>query len=315
MAVGIKKITESVIEDGRALTYCFSSEDGAEFSITDNSAIDPGAIFSSYGSNGCFIRIKRGNDVYEKLHAVKTLAPQTVETSLIKDQNVTTEKIKDAAVITAKIADSAVTTIKIANNAVTTAKIKDQNVTNAKLAGVSDDKKDNERAVSTEKIRNSAITTIKIKDQNVTTEKIKDAAVTTVKIKDASITAPKIVNSAVTTAKIADQNVTTDKIHDAAIITRKVADEAITWSKLHNEVVTYIKEEIDKKIRESEERMKAYIAEATKHMLRHDGNGNVNGQNGSSSINNLKINNDFECENIKANDTIDGRRVYNMTYK
>ena len=315
MAVGIKKITESVIEDGRALTYCFSSEDGSEFSITDNSAIDPGAIFSSYGANGCFIRIKRGNDVYEKLHAVKTLAPQTVETVLIKDQNVTAEKIKDGAVITAKLADNAVTTVKLANSAVTTAKIKDQNVTNAKLSGVSDDSKDGERAVSTEKIRNGAITTAKIKDQNVTNEKIKDNAVTTVKIKNSSVTTDKIANSAVTTAKIKDGNVTTEKLHDAAVVTKKVADEAITWSKLHSEVVTYIKEEIDKKIRESEERMKAYITEATKHMLRHDGSGNVNGENGSSSINNLKINKDFECENIKANDTIDGRRVYNMTYK
>lgn len=315
MAVGIKKITESVIEDGRALTYCFSSEDGEDFKNIDNSAIDPGAIFASYNANGCFIRVKRGAGNFDKLNAVKTLSPQSIETSLIADQNVTTVKIADQNVTTAKIADKNVTTVKIADSAVTTAKIADQNITNAKLMGIADDKEDSKRAVSTDKIQNSAIITKKIADQNVTTEKIKDAAVITVKIKDSSITTAKIANSAVTTAKINDSSVITSKIADQAVVNSKIGEEAVTWNKLHNEVVTYIKEEIDRKIRESEEAMRAYIAEATKHMLRHDGEGNVNGENGSSAIKNLKISEDFECTNINATDTIEGRRVYNMTYK
>jgi hypothetical protein len=315
MAVGIKKIIESVIEDGRALTYCFSSDDGKEFPTVDNSAIDQGAIFSSYGANGCFIRIKRGNDVYEKLHAVKTLVPQTVETSLIKDLNVTEAKIAKDAVTTVKIKDKAVVTAKLGDSAVTTVKLANQCVTNAKIAGSTNDSEDANRAITHDKIRNANIITSKIKDQNVTTAKIKDAAITTIKIKDASVTTPKIANSAITTPKIANESVVTDKLANNAVVTLKIADQAVTWSKLHNEVVSYIKEEIARMIRESEERMKQYIQEVTKHMLRHDGNGNVTGANGSSSIKQLKILEDFNCRNINAIDTIEGRRVYNMTYK
>lgn len=315
MAVGIKKITESVIEDGRALTYCFSSEDGEEFSTVDNSAIDAGAIFASYGANGSFIRIKRGNGIYAKLHAVKTLQEQTVETSLIKDKAVVESKIGDAAVTTSKIKNQNITTAKIADSAVTTITIADQNITNAKLSGTSDDKKDGERAVSTEKIRNSAITTIKIKDKNITTEKLADSAVTTDKIKNMSVTTSKIANSAITTEKIKDSNVIESKIADQNVTTSKIKDEAVTWGKLHSEVVKYIKEEIDKKIEESEERMRSYIEDRVKHMVNHDGNGNIDGANGSTVIKNLKITENFECANINASDTIEGRRVFNMTYK
>ena len=52
MALGIKKITESVIEEGRALTtigtFFDANENNKEGKITvnDNLAIDPGGLFT-----------------------------------------------------------------------------------------------------------------------------------------------------------------------------------------------------------------------------------------------------------------------------
>lgn len=319
MAVGIKKITESVIEDKRALTYCFPSNDDAAFDTEakrlDNLAIDTGAIFSSYNSSGAhpFIRIKVGPDSFSKLDAEKTFLDGSITTNLINDGAITNTKIAKNAVYGDAIQDSAITTSKVANENITTSKLANGAVTNTKLA------KD---SVYGDAIQDGAIKAPKLSESSVIENKIANNAVTTIKIKNSSVTTEKLANSAVTTAKINNSSVTTEKINNGAVVTSKLADDSVTWDKLHDDVVAYIKDAIDKMIKESEARTAALIAEATKHMVQHDGQNNITGADGSSTINNIKIHGNIDCGNaedtntgnITATNIIEGRRVYNMTY-
>ena len=172
MALGIKKITESVIEEGRALITIGNgfndNEDNGKgkISVNDNQAIDPGGLFT-YNSleNGGILRIKTAYDEQDRINADQTLSFLSVTTRVIGNQAVTTDKIKD----------SAVTENKIMNNAVTTNKIKNGAVTNSKLAADS---------VTTEKIKDAAVTMNKIKNSSVTSDKIAKDAVVSDKIKN-----------------------------------------------------------------------------------------------------------------------------------
>jgi hypothetical protein len=74
-----------------------------------------------------------------RIFALSAIAPQSIETFMIRD----------GAITTVKIADGAVTTIKIANGAVTTEKLADKSVTRAKIA---------DNAIGTDQIEDGSIT-------------------------------------------------------------------------------------------------------------------------------------------------------------
>ena len=191
MALGVKKITESVIEEGRALLTIgkfYDSEANNKkgtITVNDNHAIDPGGLFTFVSSEGGILRIKTDFNMQDRINADQTLSLLSVTTRVIDNQAVTTAKIADLNVTTAKIANLNVTTNKIANSAVTTEKIKDRNVTSEKIAINAilnehlnaEDAPDSERSVANHNIRNDAITTEKIKDSAVTTSKIANNAV------------------------------------------------------------------------------------------------------------------------------------------
>lgn len=103
-----------------------------------------------------------------RIFALSGIAPQSIETFMIRDGAITTVKLADLAVTTAKIADGAVTTIKIADGAVTTAKLADDAVTTAKIA-------------------DGAVTTAKLADKSVTRAKIADNAIGSDQIENGSI--------------------------------------------------------------------------------------------------------------------------------
>jgi hypothetical protein len=301
MALGIKKITESVIEDGRSLIMigtfntAANNNTGAIENFDENRAIPIGALLSS--PDGAAVRIKVGENEQVRLNADETLEIQSVTNRILADNSVTTLKIKDQNVTTAKLADSSVTTIKIKDLNVTTEKLADACVTTPKLANY---------AVTDKKIANGAVITDKIKDSAVTTIKIKDSAITTSKILDSAVTENKIANNAVTYYKIKDSAVIEDKIANGAVTTPKISDGAVTESKIDAAFLAKFKDQIraqtDNQIRIAlnEFRMQYRID----NMVRHDGQRNVNGTNDSTPIINLKCSGDIE-----------GNRVYFMTYQ
>ena len=233
MSYGIKKISENVIQPGRAITI-------VDTKLLDNDNFAIGTLRIDTEKKGLTYKIAR--DTFGKFDALEVLIDQTVVEQLIKDQNVTERKIKDTDVTTRKIRDLNVTTEKINNfavieekigpSAVTTSKIKDLNVTEQKLATDS---------VTTIKIKDGSIMTSKIFDEQVTTSKIALYAVTELKLATNSVTTPKIKDESVTTEKIAPFAIIGDLIPDRQIGTRHLIDQAVVTSKLGDASVTEIK--------------------------------------------------------------------------
>ncbi|MGL5507072.1 MAG: hypothetical protein ACRDB0_04135, partial [Paraclostridium sp.] len=135
MSQGIKKISENVIIDGRALTLTNGS-------INDNGVIPVGSLRCNTVTKG--LEYKASLNTFSKFDALgllidgsiieRLLATNSVVTNKIKDLNVTTQKLADLSVITSKLDNNSVTEIKLANAAVTENKVKDFSITNSKLA-------------------------------------------------------------------------------------------------------------------------------------------------------------------------------------
>lgn len=332
MTRGIKKISENVIQPGRAITI-------VDTHLLDNDNFTVGTLRVDVEKKGLTYKIAR--DTFGKFDALQVLIDQTVVEQLIKDQNVTERKIKDTDVTTRKIRDLNVTTEKLNNfavveekigpSAVTTSKIKDENVTEQKLATDS---------VTTIKIKDGSIMTSKIFDEQVTTSKIALYAVTELKLATNSVTTPKIKNEAVTTEKIApfaiigdlipdrqigtrhliDQSVVTGKIADAAVTEIKLADNAVTTTKISDFSITTPKladlSVTTQKIANltvtteklangcvTKDKVDAEVLHVLDNAVLYDEADNVNLKN------NLNVKND-----IVAEGTITGAKVYNMAY-
>lgn len=233
MPNGIKKISENVIQPGRAITI-------VDTKLLDNDNFAIGTLRIDTEKKG--LNYKIAKDTFGKFDALNMIIDQTIVEQLIKDQAVSEPKIRDANVTTRKIKDLNVTTQKINNfavieekigpSAVTTPKIKDLNVTEQKLATDS---------VTTIKIKDGSIMTSKIFDEQITTSKIALYAVTELKLATNSVTTPKIKNEAVTTEKIAPFAIIGDLIPDTQIGTRHLIDQSVVTSKLGDASVTEIK--------------------------------------------------------------------------
>ncbi len=229
MSHGIKKISENVIQPGRAITI-------VDTKLMDNDNFAIGTLRVDTEKKGLTYKIAQ--DTFGKFDALEVLIDQTVVEQLIKDQNVTERKIKDADVTTRKIRDLNVTTEKINNfavieqkigpSAVTTPKIKDLNVTEQKLAT---------DAIIGDLIPDRQIGTRHLIDQAVVTSKLGDASVTEVKILDAAVTTPKIADFSITNPKLADLSVTTQKIANLTVTTEKLANGCVTKDKVDAEVL------------------------------------------------------------------------------
>ena len=124
MALGVKKITESVIEEKRALTTIgnyMPSDDLLD--INDNNAIEAGGLFSGVIVNGGVLRVKTGLDKQARIDADKSLSLESVSTRLLEPEAVTSAKIRNLAVTTNKIADKSVTAEKFADRCISSIKI------------------------------------------------------------------------------------------------------------------------------------------------------------------------------------------------
>jgi hypothetical protein len=308
MALGIKKITESVIEDGRGLTMIGSyngsikDKDGVEVgaieNFKENRAVPIGAILTATNApSGAALRVKIGEYEQARIDANATLGLGTVTERILADESVTNVKIRDGAVTTnkimnlnvttAKLASQSVITDKIANNAVTTAKLGNESVTAAKIANLN---------VVTDKIANEAVTTAKLANQCVTTIKLGDSSVTGAKIANNSIDFYKLIDGAVIESKLADDSVSTSKVQNGAITEAKIDSSFLIKLK------EQIKAQTDSQINNA---LNIFAANyKLNNTVKHDGQRNVNGSNDSTAIINLKCTGDIE-----------GNRVYFMTYQ
>lgn len=300
MALGIKKITESVIEDGRSLVIIGQYNPQADGNIglmenyDESRAIPLGAVIASPDG---VLRIKDNQNSQVRINADESLGLLTVSTRVIADSAVTTVKIKDLNVTEPKLATNAVTTPKIKNLNVTTDKLANSAVTTSKIA---------DAAVTTPKIKDLAVTTGKIDNFAVTTDKLALGAVTTEKIFDGAVTTEKLANGAVTTIKIANNAVTSEKIAPGNVITENIQNGAVTEEKIDSGFLARYKE----MIRLQTENQIANALEQFKNRYRvdlavkHDGAGNVTGAGESTSLIDLKCAGDIQ-----------GNRVFFITYQ
>lgn len=308
MALGIKKITESVIEDERSLIMLGKlNSDKSKVQFDDNKAVPNGAIISDLNvtSGSGTLRIKSGENVQVKINASTSIATKSITKNEIGDYQVlnihlnkSDAKDADRSVANHNIRDNAVTTAKIANSNVTTAKVADKNITTAKLA-------------------DSGVTTVKIADSNITTAKVADKAITNAKL---------ALNS-VTTDRIVANNVTRDKLSAAlrseldglrSSITLLEADLADFKKQVENDF-KLLRSEISKQLSELESKMKAHVETTiNKYNLKNaviHSNYDIVGNKSNGAYTSTPLS-DVKCSgNITCDGDINGKRVYFMTYQ
>ena len=167
MALGIKKITESVVEDDRSLIM-LGKLSGDKVEFNDNKAVPVGAIISDAKTTGgkATLRVKSDENQQVRIDAHTTIAPLSIQHDELNKDSVITDKIKDLAVTDKKLAKDSVITVKIKDLAVTESKLGPSSVTVSKIMN---------GAVTEPKIYDSAVTTPKIKNDNVTRDKLSPA--------------------------------------------------------------------------------------------------------------------------------------------
>jgi chromosome segregation ATPase len=124
MALGIKKITESVIEDNRSLIMIGTlNASGKKIDFNDNKAVPEGAILAAIKNDRATLLVKKTEEEQLRIDASTSIAQESI----------TKNELGNSCVITEKVHDLAITTDKINNNAVVTSKIKNDSVTRDKL--------------------------------------------------------------------------------------------------------------------------------------------------------------------------------------
>ena len=308
MALGIKKITESVVEDERSLTMLGKlTSDKSKVDFSDNKAVPVGAVISDYNvtSGTGTLRIKSDENVQVKINASTSIATKSITKNEIGDYQVLNihlnkfdAKDADRTVANHNIRDNAITTVKIANSNVTTAKIADLNITTAKIA-----------------------------DKGVTTDKLADLCVTTGKIANKAVTNAKLALNSVTTDRIVANNVTRDKL-SAALRAEldglrndisNLQDDLTAFKKQVENDFKLLRSEMESKLSALENSMKQHVEnQINKYNLKnavihhnYDIVGNKsNGVYTSTPLSNIKC-----TGNITCSGDINGKRVFYMTYQ
>ena len=295
MALGIKKITESVIEDERSLIMLGKlNGDSSKVEFDDNKAVPVGAIISDANTTGkkATLRVKSGENEQVRIDAHTTLAPLSIQHNELNKDSVITEKIKDLAVTDKKLAKDSVITEKIKNLAVTEAKLAKDSVT-------------------TDKIKNGAVTESKIASNAVTTSKIKNDSVTRDKLSSALRSELDGLRSSITNldnrfkAHVADSEEKFDQLFN------KVAQLDNDIKSLRSEMNTKLQELENKMRNELNATIEKYNLKNAVIHYNYDVIGNkISGQYASTPLS------DLSCTgNITCSGDISGKRVYFMTYQ
>ena len=106
MALGVKKITESVIENNRALTTIGNYMPMEDYiDVNDNSAIDEGGLFTATSASGGIIRMKDNTceNNQARINADRSIEYNSITSNLLIKSCVITDKIKDNNVTIEKL--------------------------------------------------------------------------------------------------------------------------------------------------------------------------------------------------------------------
>lgn len=219
MAEGIKKISENVIINKRALVV-------TDPSVVDNTAISTGALWSDPSKKG--LKVKIGTNSFSLFDAGQILISGSITTNLLKDGAITDLKIANGAVTEPKLGDLSVSNRTLQNSAVTEAKIDAAAVTSSKIKDAN---------VLSNHIINKGITKDKLADKAVSTEKVADRAINSLQLNDSSVIARTIGNNAIETRHYANISIPNTAYKKASIYGDVIKDEGIKSSHLQDNSV------------------------------------------------------------------------------
>ena len=233
MADGIKKISENVIIDKRALVVTDPRE-------TDNDAISIGALKSDATNKG--LKIKTSKNTYSLFDAEHFIMPASITTALLKDKCVTEIKLADNSVSTAKIKNSAVTESKIADNSISTSKLQNGSVNEFKIA---DDSLKNshykEESITNDKLVDKTIEHNKIADLTINSDKLANQCVISTKIAGKSVENKHVADEAISNQNLKDRCIFGDKIKPKSVENKHLADLCINSTNILNGAITPLK--------------------------------------------------------------------------
>lgn len=222
MADGIKKISENVTVDKRALVI-------TDPNVPDNDAIIIGALQSDPAKKG--LRIKTAKNVYSLFDAANFIMPGSIVTNLLADGCVTTIKLADRAVTEPKIADDAISTRTIINSAVITDKLANNAVTESKIA---------DNAIVNRHYHNDSISNNKIMDNTIQNEKLFNKTITNKKIADGTIIESLLANGCIVNRHLSNGCITNNNFTSQCIYGDAIKIKGVEQRHLANNAVNTI---------------------------------------------------------------------------
>ncbi len=233
MADGIKKISENVIIDKRALVVTDPNE-------LDNDAISIGALKSDATNKG--LKIKTSKNTYSLFDAEHFIMQGSISTNLLKDKCVTEIKLDDDSVSNIKIQNDAVTELKIANDSVSNSKLQNGSVDEFKIA---DDSLKNshykEESITNNKLADKTIEHNKIADLTINSDKLADQCVISTKIAEKSVENKHVADDAISNQNLQDECIFGDKIKPKSVENKHLADLCINSNNILNGAITPLK--------------------------------------------------------------------------
>lgn len=209
MADGIKKVSENVIIDKRALVI-------TDPTVKDNDAISIGALQSNPAKKG--LKIKVAKNTYSYFDAAQFIMPGSITTELLKDKCVTSFKLADKSVTEPKLADDSVSERAIIDANVTNSKLANNSVTESKIADL---------AVARRHLQDKCVDNFKIEDNTIRNEKLLNKTITNAKIADATIITSLLADKSVNEFKIALDSVKYEHLKDGSVYDKKIKNAAI----------------------------------------------------------------------------------------
>ena len=305
MALGIKKITESVVEDERSLIMLgtYNPFDN-KITYDDNKAVPVGAIISSPTSNlndAGTLRIKSDEGIQVRINGHSSIAPATITKEELADHCIMNIHLNAS---NAKDADRTVADYNIRDGAITSSKLRDGSVTGSKIAN---------NSILNFHLTDNCVESRNFANNSVVTDKIKDKAVTEPKLAEDCVTTNKIVNNSVTRIKLSPElRAELDGLR-ADIEALKQALAALRAEMY--DLINALRKEFDDKLRDLENRLLGKITNIDLSNVVMHNNYDIVGESSGGKYTSTPLS-DIKCSgNITCAGDINGQRVYFMTYQ
>lgn len=230
MADGIKKISENVIIDKRALVI-------TDPTVPDNDAISIGALQSNPATKG--LKIKVAKNTYSLFDAAEFIMAGTITTPLLKDECVTEPKLGPKSVTEPKLADDAVSTRTVIDLNITEPKLGPKAVTETKIGDQAlVNRHYRDESITNEKVANNTLENVKLKDKTITNLKIADATIIDTLIANKAVKNRHLDIDAVDNINLIDFSVYGNKIKLKGIEQKHLAENAVNTINILNGAVT-----------------------------------------------------------------------------